>query len=104
MNFQETKNKRSKLNKFLPEISEEIVSYSNLSRSDIFNECLSNKLSANLSQYFSFLNLNSRHLSIKPNRRVLKAVTKLQKNSDKDYLKSHSNIENNTEKREGADQ
>ena len=83
-----------KLNDNLEKIQEELDVFSKKSSYDIFEESVNEKLQANLSQYFGFLNINSRHLDTKPNRRIIKAVNKLQKNADKNYLREHSDISN----------
>ncbi len=67
-------------------ITAEISKYKDMSRAELYTKCVDEKLKATLSQYINVLNLTEQELRDKSSIRVLKAATKLQKQTDKEAI------------------
>lgn len=75
-----------KLNDNLEAIKEEIYRYKEGSRVDFFNDCINRKLKATLIRYNEETDQLSSFLMEKASMRVLKAITKINKQADKEVI------------------
>ena len=69
------------------EISDDLDRYKDITRARLFTRCVDNKLKNTLQNYISDLDLTSDELMRKASFRVMKAITKIQKNDDKNAIK-----------------
>ena len=76
-------------NPYINEIDSELNQYYNMSRTDVFNMCINNKLAATLRRYNAEIDFNSEYLVRQESVRVLKALTKIHKSEDKEIIKQN---------------
>ena len=69
-------------------IIEDFKKYYKISKDTIYTECIEKKLNLTVLKYNKELALNSRYIERRSDKKVLKALTKLQKNQDREVLKS----------------
>lgn len=69
-------------------IIENFKKYYKLSKDTIYTNCIDKKLNLTVLKYNNELALNSRYIEGRSDKKVLKALTKLQKNQDKEALKN----------------
>ena len=70
----------------LTDISNELDKYKNISRSSLFTTCINNKLKNTLRQYNLEIELTSKYLIEQNTVRVMKTITKVQKENDLEAL------------------
>lgn len=73
----------------IDEIEVELSRYKDLSKVEIFNECINNRLAATLVKYNEKIDSTSEYLLRQSSVRVLKALTKIKKVNDKDIINSY---------------
>lgn len=73
----------------LIEIDNELSQYQHLSKDQLFTLSVNRRLAANLHMYNDEINEISEFLTTKTNDRVLNAMTKIRKFSDKDIIKTY---------------
>ena len=69
-------------------IIEDFKKYYRVSKDTIYTDCIEKKLNLTVSKYNNELALNSRYITGRSDKKVLKALTKLQKNQDREILKN----------------
>lgn len=82
MNSQYNSNLRSTLKK----IAEEMNKYSKMTQVELFNQSINKLLTQTLKKYNNNIDLLSEYVLNKEGMRVLKAITKIQKNNDKKII------------------
>lgn len=82
MNSQYNSNLRSTLKK----IAEEMNKYSKMTQVELFNQSINKLLTQTLKKYNNNIDLLSEYILNKEGMRVLKAITKIQKNNDKKII------------------
>lgn len=70
----------------LIDISNELNKYKNISRNSLFTTCINNKLKNTLRQYNLEIELTSKYLIEQNTVRVMKTITKVQKQNDLEAL------------------
>lgn len=81
-------NSSDKLCQNLKEIISDIDRYKDISRIDLINSCINKKLNLTLEEYQSDIDNTSEYLLKQNGTRVIKAITKIQKNNDKAVIES----------------
>ena len=81
----------------LIEIENQLNQYSNIKRSDFYQQCINDKLKNTLNNYLHIIEVNSDYLLSRNSIKVLKALTKEQKKEDKKALKKASKEQQNEE-------
>lgn len=69
------------------EVAADLDRYKDIPRDRLFTQCIDEKLKHTLKTYISDLDLTSDELMKKAGFRVMKALTKIQKNDDKNAIK-----------------
>ena len=69
------------------EVADDLNRYKGVTRSHLFTKCVDEKLKNTLQIYINDLDLTSDDLMRKASVRVMKALTKIQKNDDKNAIK-----------------
>ena len=85
------------LKEILDEIEQELNRYKDVSRTELFNQCIDERLKAVLLQYNEEADVTSNYLIRRGSARVLKALTRMQKQDDKDVLESKKKKKNEEE-------
>lgn len=75
--------------KLLSNIEGELSQYKDLTKVEIFNICINNRLAATLVKYNEQIDSSSDYLLRQSSVRVLKALTKIKKNDDKDIINQY---------------
>lgn len=75
--------------KLLSNIEDELSQYKDLTKVEIFNVCINNRLAATLVKYNEQIDSSSEYLLRQSSVRVLKALTKIKKNDDKDIINQY---------------
>lgn len=70
-------------------IEVELSTYKDLSKVEIFNTCINNRLAATLLKYNEQIDSTSEYLLRQSSVRVLKALTKIKKVDDKDIINQY---------------
>lgn len=73
----------------LSSIEKDLHAYDNLSKVEIFNVCINNRLASTLRKYNEDIDSTSEYLLKQSSIRVLKALTKIKKVSDKDIINDY---------------
>lgn len=73
----------------LQTIETELCKYKDLSRVEVFNMCINNRLADTLVKYNEHIDSNSEYLLRQSSVRVLKALTKLKKVDDKEIINQY---------------
>lgn len=73
----------------LSSIEEDLHTYENLTKVEIFNVCINNRLASTLRKYHEDIDSTSEYLLKQSSVRVLKALTKIKKVSDKDIINDY---------------
>lgn len=81
----------------LNSIELELNKYKDMDRNTLFNYCIDRRLQATLLNYNEELEDTTGFLLRKAGWRVLKALTRIQKNDDKDEIKKHLKKEKESE-------
>ena len=68
------------------EINNLLDTYANISREDLFEDCIHKKLQTVLKEYCKELDWTSKYLVKQESMRVLKTLTRLQREEDKDVI------------------
>lgn len=85
----------SKLDENIKTIQNELCEYSNLDRTEIFNQAINKLLMHTLRKYNNKIDDLSGYLLNQEGMRVLKAITKIQKHADKKVI--YENMKGNTD-------
>lgn len=72
----------------LETIEKDLNACSNMKRQDLFKSCVNEKLKTTLDNYLHIIEVNSDYLLTRNSMKVLKALTKQQKQEDKKALES----------------
>lgn len=70
----------------LKKITEEMNKYSKMTQVELFNQSINKLLTQTLKKYNNNIDLLSEYILNKEGMRVLKAITKIQKNNDKKII------------------
>lgn len=73
----------------LNSIEKDLHTYDSLSKVEIFNVCINNRLASTLRKYNEDIDSTSEYLLKQSSVRVLKALTKIKKVSDKDIINDY---------------
>ena len=76
-------------NPYLIEIESELNQYYKIPRVEIFNICINKRLAATLRKYNAEIDATSEFLIKQESVRVLKALTKIKKNEDREVIKQN---------------
>lgn len=76
----------SYLNENLHQIQNELAEFKDISREELYSQCIDNKLTETVLKYNVDLDLNSKYLLTRASMKVLKGITKVQKAADKQIL------------------
>ena len=74
------------LNEIIKSINDDLDKYKDLTHEQIFTTCIETKLRNTLLNYNYDIDLNSKFLLTRQAEKVLKAITKIQKEQDKEDL------------------
>ncbi len=76
------------LSEQISHIQRELKKYENLTPSELLSFCIDSKLQATLKRYSDEVRWNTDYLLTRSSFKILKALTKIQKNADKEVLKT----------------
>lgn len=85
------------LENILDVISQELDRYKDISRVELFNQCIDSRLKAVLLRYNEATEATSNYLIRRGSARVLKTLTRMQKQEDKDVLEAQKKKKNEEE-------
>lgn len=80
-------------NPHLIEIESELNRYYKIPRVEVFNICINNRLASTLRRYNAEIDATSDFLIKQESVRVLKALTKIKKNEDREIIKQNMDME-----------
>lgn len=78
------------LAKKIKQVEQEINQYNNLTRQELYQQCIDAKLKVTLDNYLHIIEVNEDYLLTRNSVKVMKAITKQQKKEDKERLAEES--------------